>query len=71
MESLGMNGIPSMLVLNKADLVDRAILPNLRKRYGALTVSALKRESLGEMLGEVRRRLGEIASTQDAGRSTQ
>jgi GTP-binding protein HflX len=57
MESLGLNGIPTMLVLNKADLVESNVLPNLRKRYGALTVSALKRKSLGELLGEVRERL--------------
>jgi GTP-binding protein HflX len=68
MDSLGMNGIPTMLVLNKADLVDRAILPNLRKRYGALTVSALKRESLGEMVGEVKERLN---STQEPGTRSQ
>ena len=57
MESLGLDGIPTMLVLNKADLVEEDVLPNLRRRYNALTISALKRESLGELLGEVRRRL--------------
>ncbi|UCF89444.1 MAG: GTPase HflX [bacterium] len=57
LESLALGTIPTMLVLNKADLVESTVLPNLRRRYNALTVSALKRESLGELLGEVRRRL--------------
>ncbi|MDF1535029.1 MAG: GTPase HflX [bacterium] len=57
LESLGLSSIPVMLVLNKSDLVDSGVLPNLRKRYGALTVSALKRESLGQLLREVKKRL--------------
>lgn len=57
LESLGLDGIPTMLVLNKADLVEKSVLPNLEKRYNALTVSALKRESLGELLQEIRKRL--------------
>lgn len=57
MESLGLSTIPSMLVLNKADLVEDNVLPNLRRRYNAITVSALKRESLGELVGEMRKRL--------------
>lgn len=62
MEALGLNDIPTMLVLNKADMVERSVLPNLQRRYNALTVSALKRESLGTLLEEVKGRLDEIAT---------
>jgi GTP-binding protein HflX len=58
LESLGLDGIPTMLVLNKADLVEKSVLPNLKKRYNALTISALKRESLGTLLEEIKKRLG-------------
>ncbi len=64
LESLGLGDIPTLLVLNKADLVQKSVLPNLRKRYGALTVSALKRESLGTMLGEVKERLSGIKESE-------
>ena len=57
LESLGLNGIQTLLVLNKADLVKSTVLPNLQRRYNALTVSALRRESLGALLEEVKRRL--------------
>ncbi len=72
LESLGLIGIPTMLVLNKADLVASSVLPNLQKRYNALTISALKRESLGPLLQEVRKRLeeiGEKTSTQHAAKT--
>jgi len=60
LESLGLDSIPTMLVLNKADLVDKSVLPNLQRRYNALTISALERESLGKLLGEMKERLGRI-----------
>jgi GTP-binding protein HflX len=60
MESLGLNDVPTMLVLNKTDLVEPGVLPNLQRRYNALTISALKRESLGTLLGEMKERLGSI-----------
>jgi GTP-binding protein HflX len=73
LDTLGLSEIPVMLVLNKADLVDSDVLPNLRRRYGALTVSALKRKSLGELLEEIRERLEELgesgARSQEAGES--
>ena len=57
LESLGLSDLPVMLVLNKCDLIDKEILPNLERRYGALTVSAKKREGLGSLLEEVKKRL--------------
>jgi GTP-binding protein HflX len=67
LESLGLDGIPVMLVLNKADLVDLDILPNLRRRYGALTVSALKKDSLQPMVEELQVRLAELADEKGKG----
>jgi GTP-binding protein HflX len=64
LEALGLSYIPTMLVLNKGDLVENSVLPNLEKRYGALTVSALKKKSLGELVEEVKKRLD---STQEPG----
>ena len=57
METLGLSDIPVMLVLNKCDLVEKDIWPNLARRYGALTLSAKKREGLGSLLEEVKKRL--------------
>jgi GTP-binding protein HflX len=62
LESLGLGNIPTMLVLNKADLVDRNILPNLQRRYNALTVSALKKGSLEVMVEEVGKRLNDLTT---------
>lgn len=59
LESLGLSDIPVMLVLNKADLVDPEVLPNLERRYGAFAVSALNRKGLEPMVEEMRRRLGQ------------
>ena len=60
LEALGLSDIPTMLVLNKGDLVEPGVLPNLEKRYGALTVSALKKKSLREMVEDIKRRLDSI-----------
>jgi GTP-binding protein HflX len=57
LESLGLGRLPVMLVLNKADLVDPEVLPNLERRYGGIAVSALKRKNLDPMLEELRNRL--------------
>lgn len=61
METLGLSDIPVMLVLNKCDLIESSILPNLERRYGALTVSAKKREGLGTLLAEVKKKLNSLA----------
>jgi len=63
LETLGLDDIPTMLVLNKADLVERGILPNLQRRYNALTVSALKRGSLDVLLEEMKKRLDDCKAT--------
>jgi len=62
LESLGLNDIPVMLVLNKADLVDKEVLPNLQRRYGAIAVSALSKKSLEPMVEELKKRLGKPAT---------
>lgn len=59
LESLGLNQIPVLLVLNKTDLVNPEVLPNLQRRYGALAVSALKRENMDQLVEELRVRLEE------------
>jgi GTP-binding protein HflX len=60
LESLGLDHIPVMLVLNKSDLVDPDVLPNLQRRYGAVAVSALARKSLEPMLEKLQIRLGKL-----------
>jgi GTP-binding protein HflX len=62
LESLGLDHIPIMLVLNKADLVDPEVLPNLERRYGAIAISALKRKSLEELVKQLNVRLSEVAA---------
>jgi GTP-binding protein HflX len=68
LESLGLSDLPVMLVLNKCDLIDKEILPNLERRYGALTVSAKKREGLGALLAETKKRLNTLAREGERGR---
>jgi GTP-binding protein HflX len=60
LQSLGLENIPVMLVLNKADLVDPEVLPNLQRRYGAVAVSALVRENLEPMVKELQIRLDRL-----------
>lgn len=50
LEELQLSDIPRLLVFNKSDLLDEGELINLRRAYNAVTVSALKRETLSPML---------------------
>jgi len=70
LESLGLSDLPVMLVLNKCDLIDKEILPNLERRYGALTVSAKKREGLGALLAETKKRLNTLDREGERGRES-
>jgi len=50
LEGMDLSGIPEMLVLNKADLIEPEIVPNLEKRYNAIAVNAKNRKSLGRLV---------------------
>jgi GTP-binding protein HflX len=57
LDELGLAGIPRVLVFNKADLVDPAIVENLSRRYGAVPISATDPSSLGPLLKKLEMRL--------------
>jgi GTP-binding protein HflX len=53
LEELHLSEIPRMLVFNKSDLLDREELANLRRSFGAITVSALDRSSLAPVVERI------------------
>ncbi len=57
LDELGLCDIPRILVFNKIDLVPRAVVKNLARRFSAVAVSAEDPESLGGLLKELERRL--------------
>jgi GTP-binding protein HflX len=54
---LQLDAIPRLLVFNKMDMVDPEELENRCAVYNSLPVSALKRETLGKLVGEISERL--------------
>jgi GTP-binding protein HflX len=54
---IGLTDIPVLLVFNKADLADSVVAENLARRYEAVLISAVKRETLMPLLGELEVRL--------------
>lgn len=57
LDEIGLDEVPRLLVFNKADLVDPVEAANLAARYGAVLTSATDRKTLGELLGELEKRL--------------
>jgi GTP-binding protein HflX len=55
--SMGLSGIPRMLVLNKSDLMDSETLANLKHRFRALAISAIDRTTLEPLVEELKNRL--------------
>lgn len=47
---LELTAIPRLVVLNKADVVEKPLLESLCHRLDGIAVSALKREGLGPLL---------------------
>jgi GTP-binding protein HflX len=59
---LGLEEIPRFLVLNKEDKLDQEEVRALCKRYGAVSISALRPESLENFFEALAKKLGEIRS---------
>lgn len=57
LDDIGLSTIPTLLVFNKADLMDVTEAANLARRFDAILVSALKPESLTPLLKELEMRL--------------
>jgi len=57
LRELGLSAVPRLLVFNKSDLVAPEIVRNLRRSYGALAISALQPETLGELLERIAEQL--------------
>ena len=58
---LGLDGLPRLRVLNKADRLDPAEQAHLAQRYGDLTVSALRGDGLEQLADEIRTALDAAA----------
>lgn len=58
---LGLDGLPRLRVLNKADRLDPAEQAHLAQRYGDLTVSALRGDGLERLADEIRTALDAAA----------
>lgn len=57
LDEIGLLEIPKLLVFNKIDLVDPIEVKNLSRRYGAIALSALRTETLTDLLKELEIRL--------------
>jgi len=55
---LELNAIPRLVIMNKADAVDPAILPSLCHRHDAIPISSLRREGLDRLLKAAENLLG-------------
>ena len=62
LEGMDLSGIPEMLVLNKADLIEPEIVPNLEKRYNAIAVNAKKRSSLDKLVKALEMALRKVSA---------
>lgn len=60
LRELGLDHQPRLLVFNKEDRLSADQISTLHKRYGGLTISALRPESLGKFLEAVSEKLREI-----------
>jgi GTP-binding protein HflX len=58
LRELDLGDIPRLLVFNKSDLVAPEVLRNLCRSYGALAISALRAETLGELLSRLVEEVG-------------
>lgn len=57
LRELGLDRVPRVLALNKADRVDAALASTLRARLGGITVSALRPDTLIPLLEAIEKRL--------------
>ncbi len=62
LHELGSDAIPRFLVFNKEDKLDQGELRALCNRYGAVSISALRPESLGDFFDVLEKKVWEIRS---------
>jgi GTP-binding protein HflX len=62
LEELKLSEIPRLLVFNKADLLNEDELENMKRAHGAVTISALNRNSLMPMMERVGEMLDKAAA---------
>ncbi|HOW53019.1 MAG TPA: GTPase HflX [Syntrophorhabdaceae bacterium] len=55
---LGLGDKRRIIVFNKADRVDPGLIANIEKRYGAVSISSLKKEGIGRLMGVIEDTLG-------------
>ncbi|MBI5892186.1 MAG: GTPase HflX [Deltaproteobacteria bacterium] len=57
LKDVGLDNIPSILVFNKEDNIDKEILKNLCRRFDAVSISAFQTETLERLLKAIEQRL--------------
>lgn len=57
LDDVGLGRIPTILVFNKEDKMEADIIKNLCRRYDAVSISAIKPETLGRLLHAIQERL--------------
>lgn len=60
LRDMSLQSIPRLVVLNKCDLVEPALVDALARRYSAVRVSAARREGLGRLIDQVERTLAAV-----------
>ena len=66
LESLSLEAIPRLLVLNKCDQIDSAEAAHLAIRHQAVPISALRPQTLGRLVGRVQEILWRETPTEEA-----
>jgi GTP-binding protein HflX len=57
LEQLGLSEVPTLVVMNKADLLPPGQAEALARRYGGVAVSATRRKGLGRLIETAEERL--------------
>ena len=57
-DSLGLAHKKRLIVFNKIDKIDRTFIPNIERRYGAVSISAFKKEGIDRLVSAVEEALG-------------
>lgn len=58
-DGLGLSHKKALIVFNKTDKADRALIPNVERRYNAVSISSLKKEGIDRLIAAIETALGD------------
>ncbi|MDD3845460.1 MAG: GTPase HflX [Syntrophorhabdaceae bacterium] len=58
-DGLGLSHKKALIVFNKIDKADRALIPNVERRYNAVSISSLKKEGIDRLIAAIETALGD------------